>query len=248
MSIITALFTILGIPVLANGISQLCNQAMNIGTLLTIALGVVFLVMGLCFKIVKKLFLYPLFKIFYALVCLGLVLCLLCSAFLYIFGKADTATYKEEYLIVLGCSINGSEPSQSLVRRLDKALEYLDKNHDCRIIVTGGQGEDEDMPEAEAMARYLIKNGIDESRIIKETKSTSTTESFMYANKAVDGDLAISSAVFITNDFHIYRANSLAKLQGLRLNHLSAKTPLPSLIPAYLRENLALVQMLLLKK
>ena len=248
MGIITAISTVLGLPVLANGIALITNNAVNIGTFLTIALGVILILFGLFFKLIKKLFIYPLFKLATAVIGFLCIAAIIASAFLFVYGKADTATYKEDYLVVLGCGLNGSEPSQMLIARLDKATQYANRNTDCKIIVSGGQGKGEDIPEAHAMAAYLTDKGISADRIIIEDKSTSTTENFKFSNRVTDGALASRTAVFITNDFHIYRANSLAKRQGLSLNHLNAPTTPANIIPSYLRENLALVQMILLNK
>ncbi len=248
MGILATIIGILGIPVLSNGVVLMFSQASNLGVYLTIALGIIMILFGIFFKLIKTLILRPVFKILSILVSIALVISVFVSGFLFIYGKADTATYNEDYLVVLGCGLHGTEPSEMLRLRLDKAVEYNEMNPDCKIIVTGGQGNGEDIPEAEAMAIYLADKGVDESKIIKEPSSTSTTENFMFSNEIVNGELGTSEAVFITNDFHIYRANSLAKIQGLNLNHLSAKTPLHSVIPSYLREVLALVQMLVLNK
>ena len=248
MGIITAISTVLGLPVLANGITLITNNAVNIGTFLTIALGVILILFGLFFKLIKKLFIYPLFKLATTVIGFLCIAAIIASGFLFVYGKADTATYKEDYLVVLGCGLNGNEPSQMLIARLDKATQYANRNTNCKIIVSGGQGKGEDIPEAHAMAAYLTDKGISADRIIIEDKSTSTTENFKFSNRVTDGALASRTAVFITNDFHIYRANSLAKRQGLSLNHLNAPTTPANIIPSYLRENLALVQMILLNK
>lgn len=248
MAVITAILTAVGLPVLANGIALAANSTANLGTYLTIGLGVIFLATGLFFRIIKKLFIYPLFKLLYLLLCFAVILSVITSSFLFVYGKADTATYKEDYLLILGCGLNGSEPTGPLTARLEKALEYCERNTNCKIIVSGGQGKNEDISEADAMASYLTEHGINRDRIIIEDKSTSTTENFKFSNRITDGALASSSVVFITNDFHIYRANSLAKLQGFTLNHLNAPTNLPSILPSYLRENLALLQMIVFNK
>lgn len=245
LSIISAIF---GVPIFTNGMLLAINNANNIGTYLTILLGIVLILVALFMKVIKRLFIYPLFKLLWAIISLICILAFISSAFLFIYGKSDTATYNEDYLIVLGCGINGTEPSLMLVERLDTAVEYANKNTNCKIIVSGGMGNGEDIPEAEAMYNYLVDKGISGERIIQESRSTSTTENFDFSNKLTSGDLQSKSSVFITNDFHIYRANSLAKLQGMSLNHLSSPTPWHSVIPSYLRENLALIQMIVFNK
>ena len=248
MGIISAIIAASGIGVLTNGITLITNSAANIGTYLTVGLGVVLIVVGLFFKIIKKLFIYPLFKLLSLCVSLLLILALITSGFLFIYGKADTVTYDEDYLVVLGCGLNGTEPSLSLKSRLNTALSYLENNTDCTVIVSGGQGNGEDITEAEAMSVYLTEHGITRDRIIKEESATSTSENFKLSNLATNGVLTDSSAALITNDFHVFRANSLAKLEGLIMTHLGAKTPPSTIISSYLRECLALAKMYVFDK
>ncbi|MBR0360437.1 MAG: YdcF family protein, partial [Clostridia bacterium] len=181
-SIFSVISAISGTLISANGIALACGNAKNIGTYLTIALGVILILISIFRKLVKKLFIYPLFKLLSVLACIALVVGIISSVALCIYGNADTATYEEDYLIVLGCGLNGSTPSESLVKRLDKAIEYSSRNTDCKIIVTGGQGSGEDVSEAEAMYIYLVENGINPERIIREDASTSTTENFEFSN------------------------------------------------------------------
>ncbi len=79
-------------------------------------------------------------------------------------------------VIVLGCQVKGEEPSDMLKGRLNAALELLSEHSDAVCIVSGGKGKGEDISEAEAMRRYLVENGISESRIFTESRSTNTRE------------------------------------------------------------------------
>lgn len=243
MKIISLVSAAVGIPILFDGIALLAKGAGNIGTYLTLALGIALVLIAVFIKLVKKLLFYPICKLLCTALSLLCIVTVISSAFLFTYGKADTATYTEDYLIVLGCGLNGSEPSELLTCRLDKAVEYANRNDTCKIIVTGGMGNGEDIPESEAMYNYLTQCGINPDRILCESRATSTNENFKFSNELTDKDLQTKSVAFITNDFHIYRALSLAKYQGLSVTHLSANTPLHSVLPSYLRENLALIKM-----
>lgn len=239
---------LIGAAITVNGICVMLASNLTTGTWLTILLGLMFLLPALFIKHTGRLIKYAFFKILAVCILFGGVLMLCTTFFLYACGNNNSATYNEDYLLILGCGVRGEEPSPALRERLDTALKYLEKNNSCKIIVSGGQGRDEDISEAEAMRRYLIENGISGSRILPEDKSTSTTENFRFSNSLVDGELANRKAIFITNDFHIYRAASLARLQGFTLNHIGAPTPWYSILPSYLREFLAIGQMFLLNK
>ncbi|MDD6763682.1 MAG: YdcF family protein [Clostridiales bacterium] len=237
-----------GAAITVNGICLMLRANITTGTWLTIILGLALLLPSLFIKHTKRLMKHTFFKCLAVCIILGTTTMLSTTLFLYFYGNNNNSTYNEDYLLILGCGVRGEEPSSALRERLDTALEYLKKNESCRIIVSGGQGRDERISEAEAMRRYLTANGISGSRILSEDKSTSTTENFKFSNSLTDGELADSSAVFITNDFHIYRASSLARLQGFSMNHIGAPTAWYNIFPSYLREFLAIGQMYLLNK
>ena len=104
----------------------------------------------------------------------------------YSFGFTDTVTYKEDAVIVLGAGLRGENLSLILRNRLDAAVEYYNENPEAVIVVSGGQGPDEDIPEAEAMERYLYEQGVPLNKIIKEDKSTSTEENFKFSKELLE--------------------------------------------------------------
>lgn len=143
------------------------------------------------------------------------------------------------YLIVLGAKVNGEEMSLSLLYRAQKALEYLKENPDTIVIVTGGQGEGEGITEAEALNRFFSENGITKERILKEDRSTSTYENLKFTENLYD----IEEAVIVSNDFHLYRAISLAEKVGIKGYPLAAETPKVVKISLFIREYAAILKM-----
>ena len=55
--------------------------------------------------------------------------------------------------------------TDSLKRRLDAAIHYLEENERTMVVVSGGRGPGEDISEADAMEQYLIEQGVAENRI-----------------------------------------------------------------------------------
>lgn len=127
------------------------------------------------------------------------------------------------HMIVLGAKLNGDVMSLSLLYRVREALEYLEDNPDTKVIVSGGQGEDEWITEAEAMARYFIENGIAEARIISEDKSTTTNENFRFSRELIAEEF--KEIVVVTNDFHLYRSMVIASRHDFVPYPLAAETP-----------------------
>ncbi len=211
----------------------------NIGLLPVAGLGAVLLAYGILFY---KL---PCKKLISAVLALGLVAILSFGSFLAIYGGQDTADYTEETVIVLGCGIRGERVSVGLAKRLNKAAEYHEKNPDAMIIVSGGQGPQEDIPEALAMKRYLVEKGIAEDKIIMEDKSTSTITNFRYSREIMEEKgLSLSSVVFVTNGYHVYRAGSYAKDEGfIDISHLGTDIIWYTVPMNYMREMLAVVKM-----
>ena len=119
---------------------------------------------------------------------------------------------KCDYLIVLGAHIEGDQVTNSLKRRLDRAMQYKEKFPKTRIIVSGGRGTGETVTEAEAMKKYLQQHGIKESCIEMEDQSTTTKENLAFS-AAMLPDMNCPVGI-VTNNFHIYRARQYARKLG----------------------------------
>ena len=162
-----------------------------------------------------------------------------------LFGQVSAKpTGKEKALIVLGCAVHGETPSAVLVCRLQAALEYHHQNPDAWLVVCGGQGPGEEIPEAEAMRRWLAARGVPEELILCEDKSTSTQENFRFAlallaEKGIGPEAPLA---YTTNGFHCYRAGRYAAGEGYTdLAALPATLPPIQILPCYAREVFALV-------
>lgn len=117
-----------------------------------------------------------------------------------------------DYMIVLGAQWKQEGPSYVLQKRLDTALAYLQENPDTKVIVSGGQGSNEPISEAQGMSEYLTDAGISKERIIMEDKSTNTYENLSFSGDLLDK--ANQSVVLVTSNFHVYRVEQIARKQG----------------------------------
>ncbi|MGC3994311.1 MAG: YdcF family protein [Propionicimonas sp.] len=155
-------------------------------------------------------------------------------------GTHDTATGEEDAVIVLGAAVHGDELSRTLASRLDAALAYHQRNPGAVIVVTGGQGAQENLPEADAMQAYLLARGIPSEDILVEDRATSTVENFAFSKALLDARLPSGyRVVFVTDEFHVFRAGGLAAAAGLDATHVSSRTPWYFWPANYLREELA---------
>ncbi|PRR80214.1 YdcF family protein [Clostridium vincentii] len=184
------------------------------------------------------------------IICIGIACFILLQIIIVAYPKQNNKP--TDYILVLGAGLrNGTELSLSLKDRLDTTLDYINNyNSNSYIVVSGGQGSDENIPEALAMANYLIANSIPEDRIIIEDKSVNTFENFKLSKVKIEEHsnkpISDSSVKIITTDFHAFRGNLLAKRNGyVDINLYTTKT-IPYLIPVfYTRESIAIVKSLL---
>lgn len=156
-------------------------------------------------------------------------------------GEKPTADGTANYAIVLGAKINaGGAPSKALKYRLDAAYEYAMKYPQIQLILSGGQGADEDMPEAVAMKNYLLKRGLAENRLIVENQSTSTYENIKFSSAKIP--LNEKKITIISNDFHLARAKMIAANLGFNeVDVVAAKTPKSVELKLRARERAGLV-------
>ena len=157
-----------------------------------------------------------------------LLLFLLAFAVTTVMLISDARTSPEpeaDYLLVLGAQVVGTQPSGVLSDRLEAALPYLQAYPQATAIVTGGQGPDEGISEAQCMYNWLTERGIDPQRIWLEERATRTAENVVYARDMIAAeteDMENVSVAVLTSEFHLMRAKLLANWAGLDVRGVAA--------------------------
>lgn len=234
-----------GLALIINAVIMAVLENISMGTWATLALGAVLVAIGIFRKKIVAITPKAVVAVILAFFWIGFSL----FSFLYVFGARDTTHFFDaDALIVLGCGVKGDEPGTNLTERLECAVEYHKKNPDAIIVVSGGKGDDENVSEAFAMEQYLIKHGVPADIIIKEDKATSTEENFLFSKMILDkyfeGHYRIA---FITNDFHIYRSATFAKLTGFAgATHAHSDTTWYTVVPNGLRECITVLKLWIL--
>ncbi|MEH7305137.1 YdcF family protein [Neobacillus drentensis] len=145
-----------------------------------------------------------------------------------------------DYLIVLGARVKGTVPSLAFASRINAAGDYLKKNKKTLVIASGGKGPGEEISEAESIRRELVKQGISETRIILEDQSTDTYENINFSKRLIPE--GAKHGLVVTNNFHLYRAVSIARDNDLEVQGLPAETPWIAVPKSYSREYLAITK------
>ncbi len=235
------LLIIIGSVICLNGVALFFVSNINFGNFLTVAVGAAVILVVALFK--------KLTSVLRVIIICILIIAIVFSAFLIVYGKSDTVTYKEDAIIVLGAAVHGKALSRSLKNRLDTAIKYNKSNPDALIIVSGGKGQGEDITEAEAMENYLLQNGVPQSCIIKEDAATSTYQNFLLSKAIIKEKIGNNANVaYITNEYHIMRAGLCAKQAGIdNATHIHSNTNLSYIISGMLRECLAVIKYIIFK-
>lgn len=148
----------------------------------------------------------------------------------------------DETIIVLGARVTKDGPSDVLRTRLDKAGELAQKYKDTKIIVSGFKGKFDFESEASGMKKYLVKIGVEASRIYEEGKSKNTIENIQNSVE-LSKKLGLNNKyIIVTNDFHLSRALFIARLEGIDAIGIMSSTPFSSRIYNHIREYTSLIK------
>lgn len=246
---IPLIIIIAGLFLIKNGKVMMSKEGRKLANLLSLIIGINIFIIIL---IIYVLFKYDEYLSSFAHV--GLIAILIIAFYLgglfltyllysYIYQKLPV-NKDIDYIIVLGSGLIGDRVPPLLKSRLDKGIEIynqqIKRGNDCKIIVSGGQGPDELVSEASAMGKYLLSQGINENDVILEDKSTTTYENMKFSKRIMDKSSKYNS-IFITNNYHVFRASIFARKVGLKSNGVGAPTAFYFLPSALIREFIAIL-------
>ncbi|MBE6587062.1 MAG: YdcF family protein [Ruminococcaceae bacterium] len=194
------------------------------------------------FKVLESIFAYGMLFYFITFLCL--------SSFILGAGalQSDADELSEDCVfIVYGAGLKGDQPGVTLRKRLDKTVEYMEELPDSVCIVSGGQGPDEVLPEAEVMKNYLVEKGIAKERIFLEDKSRNTIQNIKNSYKIIEDEgLNGDCIVSISNAFHIPRIELIFSRLGIESEFVLAPDPNPySMFSVLVREYMSYAKLLI---
>jgi len=228
---------LVGCFLVANGVTMIRRESLRPANLLSLLAGTaVFLVIGLDVAAERTESVQLSLFATVATLVFGYVSFLLVSYVLYAFLYGLLArTGGADFVVVLGAGLrpDGGVPPL-LANRLERGREVwtaLDRRAGLgrrarpgglatafrpMLIVSGGQGADEPVPEASAMSSYLTARGFPADRLLIEDRSRSTEENLVFSKAIMDEVRPGARATIVTSDFHAFRAALLARRFGIR--------------------------------
>ena len=131
-----------------------------------------------------------------------------------------------DYVVVLGAKVNANGPSVSLWDRICAAYQYAEEHPDTILILSGGQGTDEPVTEAECMFRELFWLGIDPDRLWTEHFATSTWENLKFSLDIIEEETGVRPAKIgvLSSEYHLFRASLFAKACDVEFVGIPART------------------------
>lgn len=240
-----------GVLLLINAFFVLRKESHSLGNLLTLFLGIGILLLPVILNLFDALFPYWLAQGIRSLTgaLIGYfifwLISFVMSFILYVLFRPK---YNQAYIIVLGAGlINGREVSGLLASRIKRAMQFADKqeqkgNSRPILIMSGGQGADEALPEGEAMRQYAIDQGYPTDLVIAEKESTTTYENMLFSKAIIEEKgLPLNNGLFCTSDYHVFRAAGYALRVGLKIDGIGAKTKNYFVYNAFIREYIAIL-------
>jgi uncharacterized SAM-binding protein YcdF (DUF218 family) len=170
----------------------------------------------------------------FALALLACYLALACVSYAicaFIYGRRRALRGDAGVVVVLGAGLkDGGEVGPLLASRLERGLSVYqaltaDGAADPVLIVSGGKGADEQVSEAQAMARCLLGRGFPAGQLILEDRSRTTEENLLFSKAIMDRRRPGARWVIVTSSFHALRAAIIARRLGIDCQVMGAPTP-----------------------
>ena len=149
-----------------------------------------------------------------------------------------------DYIIVLGCGLRkGKEVTPLLAGRVDRAIRlYRKAPQRSYLVMSGGQGDDEEISEAAAMKNYALSRGIEENHILLEENSVNTEENMAFSKKLIESHCPFKCKIsYATNRYHQFRAGAYAHDAGMNIRGVGSRTKTYFEQNAIIREFLAMI-------
>ncbi|MFC1408411.1 YdcF family protein [Streptacidiphilus sp. N1-12] len=216
---------------IANGVEMVRKEGRGLGNLLSLLAGIGLLCLELFLGIGLATGSHTLGRISALLVApvgyLGfLFFCFVSYAFAY--GRIRPRR-KVDFVVVLGSGLIGGDRVPPLLagrlergRRLYLAAEA--RGAEPLLVTSGGQGPDEKLPEADAMADHLVERGVPAERIIREDRSRTTLENLENSRALMAERRPDYRCVVVTSNYHAFRAAVFARRAGVNGQVVGAPT------------------------
>ncbi|MCL0318956.1 YdcF family protein [Apilactobacillus xinyiensis] len=227
------------------------KESHSLANMLTLIIGLAILISPIIVNIINNTFNNKISDFIISLIQLSTFYVVFCFAG-FISSAVMCLLYRpkknKDYIIVLGSGlINGNQVSPLLAARINKGINFMQQQIQSGqkapvLICSGGQGKDETISEGAAMREYALSKGVPENLVMAETKSKNTLQNMQFSKKIIESkNINPNNGIFVSNNYHIYRASGYARISGLNINGIGAKTSYFFIPNAIIREYIAIL-------
>lgn len=134
---------------------------------------------------------------------------------LILFAGERSNLHEADAILVLGAAQYNGRPSPVYKARIDHALALWEEGLAPRLIFTGGVGVGDTLSEGEVGRRYAIRSGAPDSMVLVERTGLTSAES-VGAAAALMQDRALTSALVVSDSYHMLRLELLVRRSGIQ--------------------------------
>ncbi|MFD9123596.1 YdcF family protein [Kitasatospora sp. NPDC059571] len=121
-----------------------------------------------------------------------------------------------DFVVVLGAGlVDGDRVPPLLAARIDLGIALCERQEregaPPVLVLSGGKGSDEQLSEAEAMARYAEDRGRPAGLVLREDRSRNTEENLRFSDRLMRRARPAYRCTVVTSDFHVLRAAVAAR-------------------------------------
>ncbi|MEV8456023.1 YdcF family protein [Streptomyces sp. NPDC052095] len=216
----------------ANGFTMFRKEGRSVSGLLSLVAGLGLLSLVLLLDVLQRnpSYVTTLVLVVLFMLCLYVSFVFVCFlGYAYLYGRVRVRG-EVDFVVVLGTGLLGGERvSPLLASRLRTGLDICrrqtaDGGRAPVLLTSGGQGPDEKLPEAEAMAAWLVENGAPASRVRQENRSRDTEQNLVFSREIMEASDPGYTCVVVTNNFHAFRSAMTARRAGVRGQVVGAPT------------------------
>lgn len=157
----------------------------------------------------------------------GVMVLMSCMSLVTCGGYSDwEQAESSDYAVVLGAAVQEDGTASRIMRqRLEAAMEFLERNPKAVVILSGGQGGNEPISEAQCMYDTLVEMGADQDRLLIEDQSQTTRENLKNSLRIMEERGGTEKPVtIITSEFHQRRAAYIGTSLGMETCPVSGNT------------------------
>jgi uncharacterized SAM-binding protein YcdF (DUF218 family) len=136
------------------------------------------------------------------------------AVYVYNYGQADHAAKADVIVILGGGTEADGSASPATTRRVLHGAALYQRGLAPWLLCTGGYTGDHPQSEARACADLAQREGVPVAAILMEENSASTEENAIETRKVMESH-NLKTALVVSDNFHLYRAEMLFHLYGI---------------------------------